>query len=134
MWKNMLKQNPISNITIRGDETTAMFLDTETDEKLKMSVSIHDESLDANIIDKEGSQITRAYAEKIDDETFQAKDVRTDPRFMRRGYAENLYHLIAYALVNQGYNFVPDDAKSGEMQQMWDKNTSYGSWDIPNYM
>ena len=72
MWKNMLKQNPISNITIRGDETTAMFLDTETKEKLKMSVSIHDESLDANIIDKEGNQITRAYAEKIDDDTLQA--------------------------------------------------------------
>ena len=53
---------------------------------------------------------------------------------MRRGYAENLYHLIAYALVNQGYNFVPDDAQSGEMQQMWDKNTSCGSWDIPDYM
>ncbi|QDP51921.1 MAG: hypothetical protein GOVbin4206_88 [Prokaryotic dsDNA virus sp.] len=134
MWQKILKQNRISNIVIRGDETTAMFLDNKSDEKLKMSVSIHDESLDANIIDKEGRQITRAYAEKIDDDTFQAKDVRTDSRFMRRGYGENLYHLIAYALDNQGYNFVPDDAQSGEMLQMWDKNTSYGSWDIPDYM
>tara|TARA_R110000823_G_scaffold314494_2_gene443785 strand:+ start:474 stop:878 length:405 start_codon:yes stop_codon:yes gene_type:complete len=134
MWEDILKQTPISNIIIRGNNVTAIYLDPKSKEKLKMNVNIHEDSLDGNIVDKEGVQLTRAFAEKIDDDVFQAKDVSTKTEFMRRGYAENLYHLIAYALSNQNYDFVGDTGQSGEADNMWNKNSTYGSWDIPEYM
>jgi len=133
MWQDILKQNPISNIVIRGNSVTAIYLDPKSKEKLKMNVNIHGDSLDGNIVDKEGVQLTRAFAEKIDDDVFQARDVSTKTEFMR-GYAENLYHLIAYALSNQNYDFVGDIGQSGEADNMWNKNSTYGSWDIPEYM
>jgi len=42
--------------------------------------------------------------------------------------------LIAYALSNQNYDFVGDIGQSGEADNMWNKNSTYGSWDIPEYM
>ena len=137
MWQDILKMPIVSRIvpTKDGNGWKSKFIDPESNETLHIGVQFSDdeETIEGYISDEEGTRTT-SLAEKISDDKFMAKDIRTKEPFMRRGYAENLYHLVNYALVNRGFELIQDTSQSGEASSMWEKNSEYGSWNVPDEM
>ena len=125
-----LMKMPMAPHTVRFDyndnQWKARFIDPVTNEKIPMMVRVDDEGgyYEGYIGNDDGGRTT-AYGERSSSEggSYQARDVRTQEPYLRRGYAKNLYDLIAYALSNleEDYDFVGDSQQSVPAKEMWDK-------------